>query len=75
MVELGGDHLWFDCACGYRWYGTNQSAKSLAFRLHQKKCELAKRAQLSNYNLPPLWMHCQKVQQIEDIIRKMRIDA
>ena len=40
-VEDGSEIFWFQCACGHRWTGRAQRAKDLAWRLHQKKCDLA----------------------------------
>lgn len=41
-VNEGGEFFWFDCGCGYRWSGGTQTAKTMAFRLHEKKCYIAK---------------------------------
>ena len=41
-LTSGGEVLWFECACNFRWSGSTDTAKSLAWKLHAKKCEMVK---------------------------------
>ena len=40
-VIQGGGKDWFVCPCGFRWEGSTQRAKDLAWRLHGRRCDLA----------------------------------
>lgn len=42
LKASGGEVLWFECACNFRWSGSTPAAKSLAWKLHAKKCEMVK---------------------------------
>jgi len=70
-MEVGGGLYWFQCTCGYRYMGSTQSAKTMAFRLHQKKCEMAKRDKLNNTEFDPIPGHKQKSQVVDGIIESM----
>ena len=53
-ADLGRCNYWFQCGCGHRWEGSSQSAKDVAFRLHARKCEVAKGKRLQNHEMAPI---------------------
>ena len=68
--ECGPIVHWFECECGYRWEGMTQSAKTLAHRLHRKKCNTAS---LSNTALRSINVHKEgKTAAIDACVRDLK---
>ena len=52
LKASGGEIFWFECPCSYRWTGSTSQAKSLAYRLHARTCELIRGVQPMNREGP-----------------------
>ena len=53
----GGEVLWVQCPCGYKWTGSSESAKALAYRLHGRKCQMMRGSQPMNAAGPGVVRH------------------
>ena len=72
LVDVGEYH-WFYCKCGYRYTASSQSAKSMAVRLHQKKCEIAHEYKLTNMAFRPIKTHLEAKDHVsEEIVNSMK---
>ena len=49
-----GESFWFQCACDYRWVGSSERAKNVAYRLHSHRCELIRGVRPKNSFAPPV---------------------
>ena len=47
-LKASGEVLWVHCPCGYRWSGSSESAKALAYKLHGRKCQIMRGVQPMN---------------------------
>ena len=65
--DTGANTFWFVCPCSFRWEGNTQRAKNLAWRLHGKKCEIARNMKLINNQgvVVQLWQGKQDIVEID----------
>ena len=64
-------YFWFECPCGHRSQQPTQRAKTLAFRLHQKKCESASGLKLGHAEFQPVMVVCEQRNKVaEEVTRK-----
>ena len=52
LVASGGEVFWVQCPCGFRWSGSSESAKKLAYKLHGRKCQEMRGVQPMNTEGP-----------------------
>ena len=69
----GDEHHWFVCRCGYRYTGSTQTAKSMAFRLHQKRCEVARGNQLTHHLGPDCAPLETATKAVDDQVKTMKL--
>ena len=58
--SISGESFWFECACDYRWVGSSERAKAVAYRLHSHRCELIGARPMNSFAPPVVLQHTTK---------------